>query len=692
MTLRALLRDPVFRGGLALRIALVALLVPVIQEEWFVAFLRHAIDTRALDPWSTFISDGGSPAAYPYGPAMFFAHAPMTLVGWLASALTDNPRFTGIGFRLGLLAADFSTLLLLSQLFPQRPRALLWLYWWSPIVLYVTYWNGQTDIVPVALLLLALHLIRRYRPEASGGALAIAIAAKLSMVLAVPFMGIYLWRNKRLRSLIRPFALWFFGVLAAVQAPWLLSPGFRQMVLGTQESGRLFDLAIPVGTHLSLYLTPLLYVLAVYGVWRLRRISFELLMATIGLSFFVLVLATPAPPGWYLWLVPFLVAHQLQEERATLLLTGSFTALVLGLHLVISPGASMPDLGLDPGAALAAWRPWMTPHLRSLGFTLIAASGVVLVTQMLRERVSRNDYYRIAQKPVVIGIAGDSGAGKDTLSRAIAGIFGEHSVVHVSGDDYHVWDRFAPMWKGLTHLDPRANDLHRFNQDVLALTDGKAIVCRRYDHTAGRFLSPTLLGKNDVVIASGLHALHAERLRRRFDVGVFLDIDEGLRRAWKIQRDVHERGHGMPQVLQAIERRALDADRHIHPQKAHASLVLRLMPVNAAQLHSPAPNGVRLKLVALIRASASHERVARILIGVCGLHLDLQTVGDAGDVEMTIEGDVVAEDVDLAARKLVPDLHEMFDITPLWEDGVSGVMQLLVLVQIQEALKSRLQA
>ncbi|WP_363799984.1 hypothetical protein ABU614_08240 [Lysobacter firmicutimachus] len=691
MSAQRIWHDPVFRWGLAFKLALAALLVPQIQQAWFVPFVRHALLQPAWDPWSAFLADGGEAMAYPYGPVMLLAHMPGTALGLLADAALGSAYASGLGFRLGLLGADLCALALLARLWPERPRQLLWLYWWSPIVLYVTYWNGQTDIVPIALLLGSLLLLRRYRAGASGAALALAVAAKLSMLLAAPFFAIYLWRNKRLRSLLRPFALAAVATAAVLLLPWLGSSGFVRMVLGTPESLRVFDLALPLGQDLRLYLTPLLYLLAAYGLWRLRRINFDLLVAATGLSFFLVVLATPAPPGWYLWLVPFLVAHQLRSDRSARVLTAAFSLLLIGMHLIDSSGASAPWLGWDPAPAIAAVAGRISPHLHSLAYTGLVAAGLVLLVQMLRERIARNDYYRIAQKPVTLGIAGDSGSGKDTLSRALAGIFGEHSVVHVSGDDYHVWDRFEPMWKGLTHLDPRANDLQRFNNDVLALMDGKPILCRHYDHGAGRFTAPTRIDKNDVVIASGLHALHMQRLRERFDVAIFLDIDEDLRRAWKIHRDVGQRGHALQQVLNSIERRMLDSRQHIHPQRAAAGLVLRLMPVNAQQLESaPSPDQVRLKLVALIRNGTSHERMARILIGICGLHLDVQTAEDGGEVEMSIEGDVAAEDIAMAARALVPGLEEMLDIQPRWEDGMSGIMQLLVLIQIEESLKSRI--
>ena len=104
----------------------------------------------------------------------------------------------------------------------------------------------------------------------------------------------------------------------------------------------------------------------------------------------------------------------------------------------------MPAFDWQPRGAISGVATLLTPHTLALWMTMVVCTGLVLIAQMLRERVARNDYFRIAQKPVTIGIAGDSGAGKDTLSRSLTDIFGEHTVVHLSGDDYHVWDRYAP--------------------------------------------------------------------------------------------------------------------------------------------------------------------------------------------------------------------------------------------------------
>ncbi len=80
----------------------------------------------------------------------------------------------------------------------------------------------------------------------------------------------------------------------------------------------------------------------------------------------------------------------------------------------------------------------------------------------------------------------------------------------------------------------------------------------------------------------------------------------------------------------------------------------------------------------------------RVLIGICGLHVDVTLVEGSSAVEITIEGDVDDEDVVLAARQLVPYMDELLDLEPKWSGGMTGVMQLVAMAQSVQALGSRL--
>ena len=145
-------------------------------------------------------------------------------------------------------------------------------------------------------------------------------------------------------------------------------------------------------------------------------------------------------------------------------------------------------------------------------------------------------------RPIVLGVVGDSGAGKTTLTRGLARVLGEANVSYVSGDDYHRYERAERAHLGVTPLDPRANHLDILGQHLGHLRRREPILKPVYDHRDGTLTRPEYVSPKRFIIVEGLFGLYTERMRECFDVKVYLDPDEGLRRLWKITRDTTKRG------------------------------------------------------------------------------------------------------------------------------------------------------
>ncbi|WP_363080096.1 phosphoribulokinase [Leptolyngbya sp. 'hensonii'] len=178
---------------------------------------------------------------------------------------------------------------------------------------------------------------------------------------------------------------------------------------------------------------------------------------------------------------------------------------------------------------------------------------------------------------VLIGVAGDSGCGKSTFLRRITDLFGEDFVTVICLDDYHSLDRKQRKETGITALDPRANNFDLMYEQVKALKSGEVINKPIYNHETGMIDPPELVHPNHVVVIEGLHPLYDERVRGLLDFSVYLDITDDVKIAWKIQRDMAERGHRYEDVLAAINARRPDFSAYIDPQKQYADVVLRVM-------------------------------------------------------------------------------------------------------------------
>jgi uridine kinase len=681
--MKKVILNPLFLLGIFIRLSLILLLTPLAVSDWYVPFLNISTSQFTLDPWAAWVNSGGTPIAFPYGYAMWLAFLPLSLL----AKLLGIPMLYAYG--LTIFAADFGLLLVLRHLIPNRDRLLLAVYWLSPIVLLASYVFGMNDLIPVLLLALAFYFTKQIKLKFAGIALLAAISAKLSMVLALPFFLIYLFNNRSMRQLMRDFLMGLLIGGAMLLLPFIFSSHGLHMLFSNPEMGKVYRTAINLGGNIFIYAVPLIYLVMLYLVWRVRRLNYDLFHATLGMAFLLIVLLTPSSPGWFIWSIPLLVVYQAMSGRIAIILVSVFSSLYVLSSLLVMPIniAGVGVINLDQYFHLSE----NIGHAAiSMLQTILVATGVVLCMRIWRETISRNDFFRLSRKPFVMGVAGDSGAGKDTFSDAIQGLFGVHSVSALSGDDYHLWDRQKPIWQVMTPLNPKANDLESFSNDLVALTDGKSIHVHHYDHHSGKMTIPFQKKSNDFIIASGLHALYLPILRDCYNLSIYLDIDEELRRHFKIKRDVNQRGHALEQVVASLERREPDAERFIRPQAEYADLVLSLQPIHPrilTNINDERP--LRFKLSVRTRHGLNEISLIRVLVGVCGLHVDMSVNNDGAEVIMMIEGDTSAEDIAMAAQMLCPRVLEFLDTQPKWQDGVMGLMQLITLSHISQALTKR---
>jgi phosphoribulokinase len=177
-------------------------------------------------------------------------------------------------------------------------------------------------------------------------------------------------------------------------------------------------------------------------------------------------------------------------------------------------------------------------------------------------------------RPIVLGVVGDSGAGKTTLTRGLVRVLGDGNVAHLSADDYHRYDRHERHSLGISPLNPDANYLDILTQHLRHLRRGEPVLKPVYDHQRGALGAPAYLRPAHYLIVEGLLGFHTETLRSAHDVRVFLAPPEELRRAWKLKRDCTRRGYTTDQVLWELDHRERDSETFIRPQQAHADIVV----------------------------------------------------------------------------------------------------------------------
>lgn len=226
------------------------------------------------------------------------------------------------------------------------------------------------------------------------------------------------------------------------------------------------------------------------------------------------------------------------------------------------------------------------------------------------ESVAGQEASMARQRPIILGIVGDSAAGKSTLSTGLAKILGEDRVTRICTDDYHRFDRRERAALGVSALHPDGNFLDIMELHLERLHYGQPILKPVYDHSNGTLVRPDYVQPKEFVIVDGLLSFSTPTLRNFYDVKVFLAPPEDLRRVWKIKRDTTKRGYSVEQVRDALRKREPDSEAFIRPQRQHADVVVAFYPPRGVQ---PADAGPNLNVRLALRPTIPHPDLSYLL-------------------------------------------------------------------------------
>ena len=295
------------------------------------------------------------------------------------------------------------------------------------------------------------------------------------------------------------------------------------------------------------------------------------------------------------------------------------------------------------------------------------------------------------ERPVILGIVGDSATGKTTLTDGIVKILGRKRVTVISVDDYHSLDRSERAAGNISALDPMASHLDIIEQHLQLLRVGRPILKPLYDHRTGTLGRPEYLEPREFVIAEGLLGFTTHAMRECFDVKIFLDPEEDLRVQWKLTRDVADRGYSRESVLEQIERRNHDRLSYVLPQRAFADVVIEF-----TRRDEGVADHEELDARHILRPTLPHPDISALLnedSAAAGLRRHLARDADSKPVDiLDISGGISDEDaqqLESLLWNMLPETHRVHPAVGIYFDGTErlishplGLTQLLIAFHI----------
>lgn len=677
------LRSAFFWGVLLLKLAAAGIFASDYLADLFIPFLEHFARDPLNNPYDAFL-ERGELRSFPYPAFMLYGLEILRLPLGLLGLSDPGPRVAMLLYRLPLLAADIGILLILCRWITDRGRAVMYLYWGSPVLFYITYLHGQLDALPVFLLVASVFLLLRERSLLSALVFACGMAAKTNLFVILPFIGVHIWQNTHSPRRVLQYGAVAVAGFVAINLPYLFSDGFITMVLMNAEQKKVAAAQIQFATQLAaFYVVPALLIVLLVLSLKLRIHNRDVFLAFIGFAFGTFLLFIAPMQGWYFWVMPFFAYFfALMPRIYGLAFVGLQASYLLYFAfipqsdylLLAQPGATggptpagwLRSVGIDPQQAL------------DISFTLLQTALILCCGAIYYRGILTPQRRTLSARPFMLGIAGDSGAGKSTISAAVTRLFGERSVEVICGDDMHKWQRGHVRWRELTHLDPRANELHDELRYLNAIRRNRTIWRRHYDHSTGRFTEELPIRPRSVMVLEGLHTFYLKAARDMFDLKVFMKPQQDLMVHRKVLRDMKDRSYSKEKVLETILRRMEDSKKYIVVQEDHADVVISFMA------HEPVSDIGNPDLVIRewLRVTLVNSFFLDPLVDVIlsAAPDSLHHYFDQNDRQvLEFAQPLSADQIRLIGERLVVGgLEDLGIYQPGWQDGWMGMVQLIL--------------
>jgi uridine kinase len=175
-------------------------------------------------------------------------------------------------------------------------------------------------------------------------------------------------------------------------------------------------------------------------------------------------------------------------------------------------------------------------------------------------------------------VAGGSGSGKTTVSRALIERVGTQHIAYLPHDAYyHDFSQMPIAAREVVNFDhPDSLETSLLVEHVHQLQRGEAVNIPVYDFSTHTRTDRTQrVEPCPIIIVEGILIFAEQAVRDLCDVRVFVDIDADIRFIRRLQRDIMERGRSVDSVihqyLQSVRPMHLE---FVEPSKRYANVII----------------------------------------------------------------------------------------------------------------------
>ena len=179
---------------------------------------------------------------------------------------------------------------------------------------------------------------------------------------------------------------------------------------------------------------------------------------------------------------------------------------------------------------------------------------------------------------ILIGIAGGSGSGKTSISKAIASDFGKSEVALIEQDSYYKnLSNITIEERSLVNFDhPDAIDFTLMRNHLQKLMEGNVVDIPIYDYTTHtREKKSREIEKHHIIILEGILSLFDQKIRNMMDIKIYVETADDIRVIRRIKRDINKRERTFSSVIEQYYKTVRPMHiQFVEPTKKYADIII----------------------------------------------------------------------------------------------------------------------
>jgi uridine kinase len=179
---------------------------------------------------------------------------------------------------------------------------------------------------------------------------------------------------------------------------------------------------------------------------------------------------------------------------------------------------------------------------------------------------------------MIIGICGGTASGKTIFAKKIVDIVGSDAIIYLEHDAYYLGiDQLPTNLQRENNFDhPDSLDNTLFIDHLTMLQANQPIERPIYDFTVHCRTSATYrIMPKPIILVDGILIFAIKKVRKMFDIKVFIDAAADIRLTRRLQRDIIERGRDPQSVIDQYLKTVRPMHKQfVEPSKRYADIII----------------------------------------------------------------------------------------------------------------------